>query len=271
MKIIAYSLFGAKNRTPQTSHVFFSYMRGFYFNCLMNSLIFPDWHTHVELDAGTYSEFDNFFNALKERYLITFDINPPDPLCRAMLWRMKRIFKSDTELLLCRDADSLTTYREAQAVQEFVDSGLAVHGITDNPAHGIPLMGGMCGFRAKAIRDTYGTFDKMIAEYKGVISEHGTDQTFLNNIIYPRFKSEMYCNYVSGMKPNGEAQVKTEIANVPVRGISERLWESNLIIRHVGGAGFVEMEAIRFFERLNIDISLGEVGKKYPRILNWIE
>ena len=61
-----------------------------------------------------------------------------------MLWRMIPIFEPADHYshVLCRDADAITTYREACAVTEWLASGKAVHALRDDPMHMIPLMGG---------------------------------------------------------------------------------------------------------------------------------
>jgi len=267
MKVISYAIFGARQKTAENAFEFYTYMRGLYFNTVMNSLIYPEWRTHIEIDSGTFSEYDNFFNFLRDEYNASYRVNPSEPLCKAMLWRMKPVFDEDVDYVLCRDTDALTTYREAQAVQEFVDSGLPVHGITDNPSHTVPLMGGMIGFKAKDIVERYRNWDRLVSKYD--LEQRGSDQVLLAREVYPEFRKRMFAHYIKGMQPNGEAVVKTSIENKPLRGVDPSLYESNFCITFIGAAGCVEFETIRFFKRRGAMENIKEISKKYPLIFNW--
>lgn len=269
-KIISYAIFGAKERTPENAWIFYTYMRGIFFNALMNRIIYPDFITHIETDSSTFSEYDNIFYTLQAQFGATFSVNEKSELCRSMLWRLKPIFFEDAVHVLCRDADSITTYREAQCVQEFMDSKLSVHGITDDPAHGIPLMGGMCGFNAQSIRDRYGSWEELMERSNGKLSDHGTDQDFLLKEIYPEFKHKMFGHFLKGYKGNGEARIENRVPEIPLPLVQEKFWTSNLTCRHIGSPGVVEMETIRFFKANAA--KLFEFGGKipyYPKIFTW--
>src|SRR5688500_9336790 len=126
MKCISYSLFGDPN-----SFEFPFYLRGVYFNARMNRLLYPNWITWVPLSAKVYNLYKDFFLTLPGLEVTVLEGNPDK--CRGMLWRMLPIYylKGEITHFLCRDADAITTYKEAQAVQEWIDSGLGFHGITD--------------------------------------------------------------------------------------------------------------------------------------------
>ncbi len=267
MNIISYSLFGMRDKNIEMFERR-AYLRGFVFNVKMNALIFPKWTTHVELDAQTYSDYDPLFKGLKEHYGITFDINASDTLCKSMLWRMKIIFNPDAQYVICRDCDSVTTYRERQAVQDFINSGLFIHNINDNVAHTCPIMGGLCGFSSLQLRTKYESWENLLSLSKIGISERGTDQNFLNSVVYPDFKKSMFAHYLKGMKDSGEAIVKTEIENIPL-DINPNLWESNLTIAFAGAAGVNELEMLRFLRRFSKENPFIEVEKKYPEIFYW--
>ena len=50
-------------------------------------------------------------------------------------------------MYLSRDLDSRFGKREAAAVEEWLQSGAAVHTMRDHPQHGVPLLGGLWGAR----------------------------------------------------------------------------------------------------------------------------
>src|SRR5687767_3449311 len=140
MKVISYSLFGYGKKPEQNCFEFNTYLRGLVVNTRVNRVIYPGWKTFLNIDQSSYeSKFQEIFDWLYERGLIELNIFPNDePLCRAMLWRMFPCFLTEDNgnwkytHVLCRDIDSIGTYREAQAVQQWVDEGKVIHCITDS-------------------------------------------------------------------------------------------------------------------------------------------
>lgn len=265
MKVISYSLFG-----DPSSFEFPFYLRGLYFNARMNSLIYPDWHTFIYVEDPVYDQYSNFFNQLAEvvgvRYIET---NKTATLCDAMLWRMRAIFNHDFSVthVICRDADAITTYKEAQAVQEWIDSGLGFHGITDNPAHSLPMMGGMVGFKVDHFRATFPqwkTFNDMI---KGVdLRQRGSDQDLMMKKIYPFVKHDMVGHFFDGCRENVKITKHTVSKQIP--GVDSKLWESNLTCRHIGSPGVVDFETLRFFQRFD-KTDYSEFEREFKDICYW--
>lgn len=271
MKVISYSIFGAKERTRENAWLFYTYLRGIVFNTWMNRLVYPDFITHIEMDSDTFSEFDHIFYTLQKQCGITFTINEINPLCKAMLWRLRPIFNEETEYLFCRDSDAITTYREAQCVKEFIDSGYIVHSITDAPAHTLPIMGGMCGFYARTVRDMYGSWDNLLEGFDCDLSQRGSDQSLLMKLIYPLFKGQMFGHYLDGYKGGGEGKIEKRVPDIMLPNVSHKLWESDLCVRHIGAAGVVEMETIRFFQRFAPELlEFGGKDVYYPKTFNWV-
>lgn len=252
-RIVSYSIFGSRTIPKEEKWLLYIYLRGLYFNVCMNALIYPDWTSHVEIDSGTYSDYNHFFNWLSDNYGMTYNINVAEPRCKAMLWRLKPIW-NDTDIVLCRDADAITTWREKrQAVDVYLNLTAygdcpPVHNILDNPAHS-GIMGGMCGFKSSEIRKKWGSWEIMMQTKKD-FKDHGSDQSYLNSIFNPDM---VYYSNITG-KPS-------------IQG--DPLWESDLCCRHIGSAGIVEMETIRFFRRLGLE-KVGDFAKRYPEIFNWI-
>lgn len=259
MKIISYALFGDPN-----SFEFPFYLRGLYFNARMNRLLYPEWTTLVTMDT-TVS------NLKITPYLLDFlkiNIFNPAPRCHAMLWRMNPIFYNKVTHVICRDADAITTYREAQAVQEWTDSGLGFHGITDDPAHTIPIMGGMCGFkvdRFKQLFPEYPTFTDLLG--KDNLKDHGSDQNLLMKKIYPKAKSDMMGHFFKGCSEKVAAVRNSVPPKLP--GVNPKLWESNLTCRMIGSPGVVDFELLRFFKRFDNNPKFDSFEKEFPEIFYW--
>lgn len=260
MKVISYSIFKADCKPFE----FMAYLRGLYFNARMNRLIYPGWETWIMMDDPVYQQYENYLQHLPCDELVVL---PSGPICHGMLLRMFPLFQNDVTHVLCRDADAITTYKEAQAVQEWIDSGLGFHGITDNPAHGLPMMGGMVGFRVDHFKATFPewtSFEKMI---KGQdLSKRGSDQDFMMKKIYPKAKDNMMGHFFDGCREKTKIHTRTVQCQVP--GVDPRLWESNLTCRHIGSPGVVEMETLRFFQRFDkTDYSAFE--KEFSEICYW--
>jgi hypothetical protein len=108
-----------------------------------------------------------------------------------LYWRFEPMYDDPTiERFIVRDSDSRINGREADAVQEWIDSDLPFHIMRDNPAHNIEIMGGMWG----AVPGIIPEFRQMMAQWveelkpnpdnpKGLF--HGTDQMFLCQHIWP--------------------------------------------------------------------------------------
>lgn len=260
MKVIAYSLFGNPERFE-----FPFYLRGVYYNARMNKLIYPDWRSVCFVATNILEKYYRFFSDLPILDVIESDTNPP--LCKGMLWRMEAIYLNDITHVICRDADAITTYKEAQAVQEWVDSGLGFHGIADNPAHGLPMMGGMVGFKTDHFKATFPewqTFEQMV---KGQdLSKHGSDQNFIMKYIYPKAKDNMMGHFFDGCRE--KVKIKTMTVQSQIPGVDPKLWESQLTCRHIGSPGVVEMETLRFFKRFD-KTDYSKFEKEFSEICYW--
>ncbi len=247
MKLISYSLFNAND-----GFEFKAMLRGLYWNYRMNKLIYPEWHTWLYYDKSVADKYLKFLVELEQ---ITWEGSTPK-LCEGMLWRIKPIFDKDVTHVICRDTDALTTYREAQAVHVWTQTNYPIHAILDNPAHH-GLMGGMIGLTKEAIKE-YKTFDEFVGGYD--LSKRGSDQDILNLRLSKR-------------KPilwNKGTDVYKPLEDIKIPGVDPKLWESNLTCRHIGSAGVVEMETIRFFKRFDDNKRWDDFEKKYPEIFYWV-
>lgn len=231
-KIISYSLFGDPD-----SFEFPFYLRGIYYNARMNRLIYQEWQTAVYYDGSMGVWLSDLLDILYDELRVScikVDTGKNDK-CRKMLWRMMPIWVPQTTHLLCRDADAVTTYRESKSVERWLKSGVGYHGMNDDSAHSIPLMGGMIGIKTVAFKRDFPEFkswNDMIGDAK--LATHGTDQDLLMKKIYPRV---------------GPQDLYWDIR--PQHDHSDRLWESNLTCRMIGSPGVVDFELLRFFKRFD--------------------
>lgn len=267
MKCISFSLFG-----DPSSFEFGYYLRGIYFNARMNRLLYPDWETWVYMSSSLIEKYFGMITELgrliPKLSVIEEDDNPQR--CLGMLWRMKPIFEDtvgQVTHVLCRDADSVTTFREAQCVYVWDGSNYSAMNITDNPSHS-GLMGGMIGVKTEPFKQLtgYKSFSSMVSGLN--LKNHGSDQNFLNSAVLPKIKRDLAVYQLAGAGCEASGKFK-EVPKVTIPGVDKKLWESDLTIRHIGGAGCVDMELLRFFKRFDDNPKFDEFEKKYPQLFYW--
>lgn len=260
MRLISYCLFD----NPSTQRFEkLTYIRTFYLNCRMNNLLFPDWITHLEVSLSIAQEYEGLFNWLREnnRLHLTIRVKEDDPLCKAMLWRMEPIFTQDVSHVLCRDTDALGTYREAVAVQQWIESGECCLSLHDNPAHS-GLMGGMVGFNTSKFKAYSGlnSWSEMVAGFD--LSKRGSDQHLLNQRILPKIRNDVRERSTKNLPGIYDRP------NLP--GVKSKFWESNLCAWFIGSAGCNEFETVRFLKRLDPEPAKYEaIEKQYSDLFYW--
>lgn len=287
-KIISYALFGyGKGRRPNCFE-FGDYLRGVATNIRFARLLYPDWIIRVHVDRDTDIGCGKILRDLGIEVVVC----PDAPLTKAMLWRLMPCFDTEVEYTICRDLDSPLTFREAQAVHQFIESGKAAHAINDSVSHNIPMMGGMIGFW-KYIRDYTGfqTWNEMVESKKGIdYNNKGADQFFLCNYIYPKFAStdnhSIMHHYFLGYRPT-EINASTLTCScrqddsthhkqgckldIDLPGVSDELRGTNDVCGHIGAAGAYTTVMNRFMHQYRELFSdLEVIERRYPDIFTWV-
>ena len=283
MKAIAYSLFGFDRGRVDNCFSFDSYLRGLMINIRFNRLLYPDWSVILETDQATYQGFEPLFKALEERNIIRVEKNPNNtPLCAAMLWRIKPVFWTKPDQtwefthVICRDLDSPATYREVQAVNYWISKDRCMHAITDSISHDVPLMGGMIGIRPDYFSSRLGvnSFTEFRALSKMDLSYKGSDQHFLNHVVYPKMGAKgsdsITQHYILGHGNTFLSDWHNTIDDIGI-GVSEELKETNAICGHIGASGYYEpptMKIIHKYKHLFSDLM--NIEKQfYPQFFYW--
>jgi hypothetical protein len=209
-----------------------------------------------------------------------------------MLWRLRPAFemhegKWKYSHVICRDTDSPPTYREVQAVQQWVDNDRAVHAITDSISHDRALMGGMIGVRPDYFnhRMQCSTFEDLMAKSGGIVfSQKGSDQDFLNSVIYRMF-AHQGSDSITQHYFNGHANTflsdfhtctcpppaghREDCPNNYKIDLPEAMKESNSICGHIGAAGAYQ-SALERFLRPHSFSDLIEAESNYPDTYYWV-
>lgn len=300
-KAISYALFGYNKTQHDSCFSHASYLRGLATNLRMNRLLFPEWITVIHTDKATYDAYAKYFEGIQSdkcQIVVCKDA----PLCLAMLWRLKPIFERHWDAtaqgythwkythVICRDTDSPATYREVQAVQQWIDNDKAAHAITDSVSHVIPLMGGMIGFRPAYITERLATsdWDELTRRSAGIdFNNKGSDQDFLNREIYPRIaqhgSDSITQHYFSGMSRTFLSDFHTctcpppsgHTENCPNNykiNLPDELKESNSICGHIGSSGAYQSayeKFIRKYRSMFDDLYIAE--ENYPDIFYWVK
>lgn len=283
-RIISYSLFGYGKIPPQNCFEFDTYARGLMVNIRFNRILYPNWQNVLSIDYSTYnSPYRSIFEWLQNKGLIVLNLEDDDqPLCTSMLWRAKAglAYLHPDWLythVLCRDIDSLSTYREAQAVEQWIQEDKAVHCITDSISHNIPMMGGMIGFRPSHIGSIFGldarkAWMQLIANGANIdFNRKGSDQDFLNRYIYPAVSSSATEHFVLGMKhtiPEGDGR-HYSIPDIEIN-VDPIFKASNDCVGHVGSSGFYEPPTIKFLKTLDpYRDEYKSIENKFPKLFYW--
>jgi len=297
MKAIAYSLFGYGKPKADNCFSFNSYLEGLAVNLRINRLLYPGWQTYVCLDWDTRTAFAEYFAALYIKdHSIQIHTTEPTDLCEAMLWRLLPAFDVNEDgstytHFICRDLDSVATYREAQAVRQWTDSEAGAHAITDSISHSIAMMGGMIGFTPQSFRERIGaeTFEELLSKMRIDFSRKGSDQDFLNRIVYPRYAKKgeesiiqhyfkgygqtwldgfTRCDcwlYADATGHKGDCDLNVNL------GLDIDPHDANCIGEHIGAAGFNHLQTMNLIRKYNDRFDdLIEAEQAHPEIFSWL-
>jgi len=105
-------------------------------------------------------------------------------------WRFKPLNDPDVDYWISRDTDSRLSYREKNAVDEWIASGKSAHLLRDCHNHGYTIMAGMFGINNKVFHAKHGLIDleNVNANYREA------DQTLLHDKLWPLIKYDHVCH-----------------------------------------------------------------------------
>lgn len=284
MKAISYALFGYR-KTYKNCFDFTSYLRGLMINIRINRIIYPNWVNVLSIDEESWaSPYAPILSWLQDKGLLVLNLCPNnEPLCKAMIWRLKPAFfvdeKEDWEFthVLFRDCDSVGTYREAQAVHEWIQEDKTIHCITDSISHNVYMMGGMTGVRPShfSFRMAVNTWQQLLDTYTPVnLDWHrkGADQDFLNQCVYPRCADSSTEHYILGMAHNlaeGNGRHYRIDQSIDV-GHKELESDLNALAGHIGAAGAYTTPLDKFLYHLDpYRDEYKEIETEFKNIFYW--
>lgn len=277
---ISYSLFGY-NQQHDGCYEFRSYLRSFHLNVRIAQLLYPDWIVFLSTDENTFSSpYGQYITKLFADKMIDVYVKENAELCKMMLWRLCPVFALKGEKLkydrvICRDTDSLLSYRERQAVLYWERGPKMAHAITDSVSHTITLMGGMIGFQSGPFRERMSvkSFDDLLALSQGIdFSRKGADQDFLNRYVLPKVADSITEHFVLGHPQTFRGDCHNFIHDIDLKevGVPDELKETNGYGFHVGAAGFQTDAVVKFLQKYGKDNEYWEaLEKQYKEIFYW--
>lgn len=280
MNAISYSLFGY-NQQHENCYDFRAYLRGLHLNVRIAELLYPGWTTHIVIDQSVHdSPYYSLLWDYEERMKVSLFVMPNAELCRMMLYRLCPALLTEGDnmkydRIICRDTDSLLSYRERQAVEYWMRGPKMAHAITDSISHTIPIMGGMIGLMSGPFRDRMGvkSFDELLSLSQGIdFSRKGADQDFLNRYVLPKVADSITEHFVLGHPQTFRGDCHNFIHDIDLKEICvpDELKETNGYGFHVGASGFQTDAVVKFLEKHGKDNEYWEgLEKQYPEVFYW--
>jgi hypothetical protein len=276
---ISYSLFGY-NQQHENCYDFRAYLRGLHLNIRIAELLYPGWEIVVMVDNSVVdSPYWDYLMQLEQGRICLCDMKSRE-LCTMMLYRLFPIFMNKEKFILydrviCRDTDSLLSYRERQAVAYWERSPKMAHAITDSVSHTITLMGGMIGFMSGPFRERMGvkSFDELLSLSQGIdFNRKGADQDFLNRYVLPKVADSITEHFVLGHPQTFRGDCHNFIHDIDLKeiGVPDELKETNGYGFHIGASGFQTDAVVKFLEKHGKDNEYWEgLEKQYPETFYW--
>lgn len=178
-KIISVSVYGTNPR----------YFHGALENAEIAKTLFDGWIYRVYLGSNAPAGFKEAL--LNKGNTEVVDMNEfftatPSMFGPGVFWRFIEMFKSDDQIMICRDSDTRLIPREKRCIDEWLLSEKKFSIIRDHPAHfEFPIMAAMWGMKGK-LDDMYR--EKMHRYEKDF--RYLSDQFYLRDVIWNLAKTD---------------------------------------------------------------------------------
>ncbi|RWS00155.1 udp-n-acetylglucosamine--peptide n-acetylglucosaminyltransferase-like protein, partial [Dinothrombium tinctorium] len=171
-KVISFSLYGNNS----------DYYCGALRQVRLAKLFLPEWSSRIYVNSSVPLDVIR----LLENEAEVIRIPDASPLINSgMFWRFLVADDDQIDAYCIRDTDSVFSYREADAIQQWLESGKSFHSIRDHPYHDIHMLGGLwCG------RKRIPEMMKIILSF-AKRDKRQNDQQFLNSKIWPKIRSDV--------------------------------------------------------------------------------
>lgn len=172
LNVMAFSLWGAQPR----------YLRGALRNVLEAPKVMPGWSLRFYVDATVPPDFLALLRDHGAEVLVQDTATQPTNLRQRLAWRFRVANDKGVGYFLCRDADSVISAREAQAVNTWLDGSAHFHVVRDWWSHTDLILAGMWGGVAGVLPN----LDILLSTYQSSAMETpNIDQWFLRDRVWP--------------------------------------------------------------------------------------
>ena len=175
--LIAFSLFGGKAKYCETAIL----------NAIEQPRLYPGWRCVFYVDASVPA---TVIERLKHQGALVELVSPemaarwPGPM-----WRFMAYDRPGVHRVIFRDADSVITSREANAVAAWLHSGRHFHVMRDAPTHTELMLAGCWGAVVGAMPPMAQLVDVFLQ--RPLESRHFADQYFLREFVWPYAKQSL--------------------------------------------------------------------------------
>ncbi len=168
--LIAFSLFGTSSK----------YCESAWLNVIEQPKLYPDWTCRFYIDDTVSSEIAT---RLKDSGAQVVQVEGAMKQWPGPMWRFAAYDDPMVERVIFRDADSVISQREVDAVAEWINSGKGFHMMRDNGSHTELILAGLWG----CTRGSMPSMTEMVTDYLKVepSSMHFADQFFLREYVWP--------------------------------------------------------------------------------------
>ncbi|MGR3807928.1 hypothetical protein SAMN05660772_02575 [Pasteurella testudinis DSM 23072] len=169
-KIIAFSLYGASS----------VYCEPAVMNCELQSRIYPDWICRFYLDDSVP---ESVVQRLQANGAEIVYVTAEQKKIPATMWRFLALDDESVARVIFRDADSVISQREAEAVAQWCESDLPFHMIRDCGSHTELILAGLWGAISGVLPPMSGLIRQYVASQK--LDPRFADQYFLRQYLWP--------------------------------------------------------------------------------------
>ena len=173
MKVISFGLWGNNPR----------YIDGVEANIVFARQFYPDWKLWFFCDQTVPTETVNLISSQPDCRVVLGDSNKERQ--HRLFWRFWAAEYPEVDVMIIRDTDSRIGQREQLAVMDWLSKGTSFHIMRDNPAHGVPICGGMWGCRTDKLRNIRTLINQYYNEGRHNTVVCGVDQDFLRHTVWP--------------------------------------------------------------------------------------
>lgn len=175
--IIAFSLFGDQPRYCETAIL----------NVIEARKIYPEWRCRFYVDESVPS---SVLSRLQQHGAQLVLVSPEQQQISGLFWRFFVMDDPEVKRFLIRDADSLISMREREAVDEWLQSDRWFHVMRDYYSHTELILAGMWGGCTGIFHQIETSIRQYIASGR-YLNERVIDQHFLRYCIWPTLQQSV--------------------------------------------------------------------------------